>query len=70
MDIFSIFSHFFYNTCCIVVVIILSIVVVVVVVVAVVSFEVLEIESRNQLPSCGEVAQGSRAAARTGDEVL
>ena len=51
MDIFSIFSHFFYNTCCIVVVIILSIVVVVVVVVAVVSFKVLEIESRNQLPS-------------------
>ena len=50
MDIFSIFSHFFYNTCCIVVVIILSIVVVVVVV-AVVSFKVLEIESRNQLPS-------------------
>ena len=49
MDIFSIFSHFFYNTCCIVVVIILSIVVVVVV--AVVSFKVLEIESRNQLPS-------------------
>ena len=48
MDIFSIFSHFFYNTCCIVVVIILSIVVVVVV--AVVSFKVLEIESRNQLP--------------------
>ena len=48
MDIFSIFSHFFYNTCCIVVVIILSIVVVVV---AVVSFKVLEIESRNQLPS-------------------
>ena len=51
MDIFSIFSHFFYNTCCIVVVIILSTVVVVVVVVAVVSFKVLEIESRNQLPS-------------------
>ena len=48
MDIFSIFSHFFYYTCCIVVVIILSIVVVVV---AVVSFKVLEIESRNQLPS-------------------
>ena len=48
MDIFSIFSHFFYNTCCIVAVIILSIVVVVV---AVVSFKVLEIESRNQLPS-------------------
>ena len=47
MDIFSIFSHFFYNTCCIVVVIVLSIVVVV----AVVSFKVLEIESRNQLPS-------------------
>ena len=51
MDIFSIFSHFFYNTCCIVVVIIQSIVVVVVVVVATVSFKVLEIESRNQLPS-------------------
>ena len=51
MDISFIFSHFFYNTCCIVVVIILSIVVVVVVVVAVVSFKVLEIESRNQLPS-------------------
>ena len=43
MDIFSIFSHFFYNTCCIVVVIILSNVVVVVVV-AVVSFKVLEID--------------------------
>ena len=50
MDMFSIISHLFYNTCCIVVVIILSIVVVVVVV-AVVSFKVLEIESRNQLPS-------------------
>ena len=50
MDIFSIFSHFFYNACCIVVVIILSNVVVVVAV-AVVSFKVLEIESRNQLPS-------------------
>jgi len=47
MDIFSIFSHFFYNTCCIVFVIILSIVVVV----AAVSFKVLKIESRNQLPS-------------------